>query len=96
MKIKHKYQILLFIIIAISFSLKIHYVEKYSTFGDEPILLERNGVEESYYIKNPIHIQQPLIQNIVYELLKRGKSLSTGKTGAETNKIIDKILGRMV
>jgi predicted dehydrogenase len=64
----------------------------YSTFGDEPILLEKNGIEESYHIKNPIHIQQPLIKKIVNELLGNDKSPSTGKTGAETNLVIDKIL----
>ena len=64
-------------------------------FNDKPLLLEINGIEERYDIKNPIHIQQPLIQKIVDELLGKDKSPSTGKTGAETNKIIDKILGRL-
>ncbi len=67
----------------------------YSTFGTEPIILNTTGKTEEFKIENPRHIQQPLIQCIVDELLGKGKSASTGKTGAMTNKVIDEVLGRI-
>ncbi len=67
----------------------------YSTFGTEPIILDSNDKIEKFKIENPKHIQQPLIQIIVDDLLGKDKSPSTGKTGALTNKIIDEVLGRI-
>ncbi len=67
----------------------------YATFDDMKVVLEANGMKEEFRIENPKHIQQPLIQCIVDELLGKGKSPSTGKTGAMTNKVIDEILGRI-
>ena len=37
----------------------------------------------------PVNIQQPLIQTIVDELLGKGKSPSTGMSGARTNHVIE-------
>ena len=64
----------------------------YSTFTDEPILLNINGNVKKYDIKYPQHVQQPLIQKIVDELLGFGKSPSTGISGSLTNKVMDEIL----
>ena len=66
----------------------------YSTFGDVPILLERDGTVQPFDIPHPEHIQQPLIQSIVDELLGLGKSPSTGRTGAMTSRVMDRMLGR--
>ncbi len=67
----------------------------YSTFLELPIVLERNGTVERFDIPHPEHVQQPLIQSIVDELLGLGKSLSTGRTGAMTSWVMDKVLGRL-
>ncbi len=67
----------------------------YSTFGTEPVILDSNGKIEEFKIENPKHIQQPLIQIIVDDLLGKDKSPSTGKTGAMTNKVIDEVLDRI-
>jgi 1,5-anhydro-D-fructose reductase (1,5-anhydro-D-mannitol-forming) len=67
----------------------------YSTFLESPIALERNGTVERLEIPHPGHVQQPLIQRVVDELLGSGKSPSTGKTGAMTSWVMDKILGRL-
>jgi hypothetical protein len=37
------------------------------------------------------HIQQPLIQTVVDELLGKGKCLSTGVSGARTNWVMEQI-----
>jgi 1,5-anhydro-D-fructose reductase (1,5-anhydro-D-mannitol-forming) len=66
---------------------------RYATFADEPVVLESAGQTESVYIENPPHIQQPLIQTIVDELLGHGKCPSNGYTAMLTNRTIDMILG---
>lgn len=67
----------------------------YSNFSDSSIVLVRKGKAEEIYIKHPEHVAQPLIQNIVDELLGTGKSPSTGKSGASTSRVLDKILRRL-
>ncbi|MCX6169515.1 MAG: Gfo/Idh/MocA family oxidoreductase [Ignavibacteriales bacterium] len=67
----------------------------YSTFTDSPIVLIRKGKAEEFYVKHPEHVAQPLIQNVVDELLGIGKSPSTGRSGASTSWVLDKILGRL-
>jgi predicted dehydrogenase len=64
-------------------------------FTDEPFHLVRDTKDEEFGIKYPQHVQQPLIQKIVDDLLGKGKSPSTGLTGAKTNWVLDKILGRI-
>ena len=66
----------------------------YATFRELPIMLEREGTLERFDIPHPEHVQQPLIQNVVDELLGLGKSPSTGRTGAMTNWVTDRMLGR--
>ncbi|HMA62067.1 MAG TPA: Gfo/Idh/MocA family oxidoreductase, partial [bacterium] len=64
---------------------------KYSTFKNNPIILQTDGEKELFEIDNPAHIQQPLIQAVVDDLLGKGTSPSTGRTGALTNKVMDQI-----
>jgi 1,5-anhydro-D-fructose reductase (1,5-anhydro-D-mannitol-forming) len=66
----------------------------YSNFLESPILLDLNGVIERYDIPHPEHVQQPLIQLVVDELLGLGKSPSTGRTGARTSWVMDRMLER--
>lgn len=63
----------------------------YATFQNVPIVLQQGEHVEEYAIPHPDHIQQPLIQAIVDELLGTGQSPSTGKTGAMTNWVMDQI-----
>jgi predicted dehydrogenase len=67
----------------------------YSNFSNSPISLIRNNYHEQFEIQHPKHVAQPLIQKIVDELLGGEKSPSTGKTGALTSWVIDRILGRI-
>jgi predicted dehydrogenase len=66
----------------------------FSTFDNEPITIETNKGIEKISIANQLHIQLPLIQKIVNELLGKDKSPSTGYTGAQTNKVIDWIFAK--
>jgi predicted dehydrogenase len=67
----------------------------YPTFTGEPFQLQKDFKVKKFDIKYPAHVQQPLIQNIVDDLLGTGKSPSVGTTAAQTNWVIDKILGRI-
>jgi predicted dehydrogenase len=61
-------------------------------FGDHAVTLELEGKEkEVMTFSIPIHIQQPLIQTIVDELLGNGHCPSTGVSGARTNKVMDNL-----
>jgi hypothetical protein len=66
----------------------------YPTFAEGPVVLENGGARQEFFIENPEHVQQPLIQTIVDDILGKDNCPSTGVTGAETNRMLDAILGR--
>jgi len=64
-----------------------------STFGNQPLrLIAAEGREKSFDLPNPPHIQQPLIQSIVEELLGRGRCPSHGDSAARTAHVMDQVL----
>ncbi len=63
-----------------------------STFGVEPVRLTTSEGEEAFDLPNPPHVQQPLIQTVVDDLLGRGQCPSTGETAARTAKVMDTVL----
>ena len=63
----------------------------FSMFNTNAILLDTVNDHQEFNIDNPLHIQQPLIQTIIDELNGRGKCPSTGRSGSETNRIMDEI-----
>lgn len=65
-------------------------------FGDNRVTLEvdRNS-KEIFSFKIPKHIQLPLIQTIVDNILGKGKCISTGKSAARTNWVMEKICKRI-
>jgi predicted dehydrogenase len=69
----------------------------FSTFGEEPIRVIVDGVETQFPGGNPYHIQQPLIQTIVDELLGKGKGScpSTGISAARTSWVMDRMTGKL-
>jgi predicted dehydrogenase len=67
----------------------------YSTFSDMPLLLKRNANVEEFIEPFPLHVQQPLIQTVVDDLLGIGNCLSTGESGARTSWVMDRVLGRI-
>ena len=66
----------------------------FSTFGNEPVALTTAEGETRFAIDNPLHIQQPLIQTIVDELMGVDQCPSTGASGARTDWVMDQMLGR--
>ncbi len=67
---------------------------RFSTFSaDGPVTLETQSESEDFAIAHPPHIQQPMIQTIVNELLGSGtKSPSTGESAARTSRVMDEML----
>jgi 1,5-anhydro-D-fructose reductase (1,5-anhydro-D-mannitol-forming) len=65
----------------------------YATFGDAPVILETDDGLESIDLPSPDHVQQPLIQTIVDELLTGQPSCpSTAESAARTTRVIDTLL----
>ena len=64
----------------------------FSYFGDARVILEVDGLpKEVFTFDMPKHIQQPLIQLVVDDLLGKGKSPSTGVSGARTNWVMKEL-----
>ena len=62
-------------------------------FSDSPILLTLNDGSSAHYpCTDPQHIQQPLVQTIVDELLGRGSCPSHGVSAARTSAVMDCVL----
>ncbi|HSD82272.1 MAG TPA: Gfo/Idh/MocA family oxidoreductase, partial [Anaerolineae bacterium] len=63
-----------------------------SMFGNEPVQLETPGGIEVFDLPNPPHVQQPLIQQVVNELLGIGSCVSTGESASRTSRVMDQLL----
>ena len=63
-----------------------------STFGGEPVCLETPDGREEFDLPNPPHIQQPLVQSIVDQLLGGGPCASTGDSALRTARVMDRVL----
>ncbi|NRB48443.1 MAG: Gfo/Idh/MocA family oxidoreductase [Saprospiraceae bacterium] len=60
-------------------------------FTSNKVRLELADQEEELDFEMPAHIQQPLIEKIVADLMGEGESPSTGESAARTNWVIDQI-----
>ena len=63
----------------------------FASFGAGEFQLQTDDGNEDFHFELPKHIQQFLIQAVVDELLGRGKSPSTGESGARTNRVMERI-----
>lgn len=63
-----------------------------SAFDASPVLYETDGNIEVFDIPNPAHVQQPLIQQAVDELLGRGECVSTGTSAIRTTRVMEGLL----
>jgi predicted dehydrogenase len=61
----------------------------FATFADEPITVQTAAGTQSFAIAHPPHVQQPLIQTVVDDLLGRGNCPSTGETALRTTRIVN-------
>ncbi len=65
----------------------------FATFGDGPIRVESADGLREYHVDNPRHIQLPLIESVVAELMGRqGACPSTAESGARTSWVMDQVL----
>lgn len=64
---------------------------RFSVFGTEPILHQRNATTVELPAPQPDHVQQPLIQTIVDELNGTGKCPSSGDSAARTNWVLEQL-----
>ena len=64
----------------------------FATFGTGEIVLDTDAAGERVYAFDlPAHIQQPLIESVVGDLLGAGACVSTGESGARTNRVMEAI-----
>lgn len=61
-------------------------------FADADVVLTRRDGVQSFPLRNPPHVHQPLIQTIVDELRGRGRCESTGESGARASWVMDRCL----
>jgi len=66
----------------------------FSTFGNDVIELENEAGPQTFKIPYPEHVQQPLITDMVQQLLGVGTCPSDGKSAARTAWVMDQIMGR--
>jgi predicted dehydrogenase len=64
----------------------------FSSFSEEPIILENEEGRKEIEFPYPEHVQQPLLKKVVASLLGKGESPSTGETAARTTRIMDQII----
>jgi predicted dehydrogenase len=64
----------------------------FSSFSEEPIILENEEGRKEIEFSYPDHVQQPLLKKVVASLLGRGESPSTGESAARTTEIMDKVI----
>jgi predicted dehydrogenase len=64
----------------------------FSTFSYDPVMLiSQNGINYFNY-ENPENIQYNLIEEVVYCIQNKTECISTGKSAARTNKILEEIV----
>jgi len=63
-----------------------------SCFGNDPVRVITTDAGEAFDLPDPPHVQQPLIQTIVDDLLGRGRCESTGESAARTSRVMDEVL----
>lgn len=62
---------------------------RFSTFAEKPLVLRTADGEQTVSIGHPPHVQGPLIQTVVDELLGRGTALSTGESALRTSRAME-------
>ena len=65
---------------------------RFAVFAQEPVCLRVDDQLKHFEIPHPPHVQQPLIQCVVNDLLGRGTCPSTGETAARTAAVMDQVV----
>lgn len=66
----------------------------FSCFQPSPVILATETKTQQFMIENPAHVQQPLIEEIVSDLLGQGKSRSSGVSAARANWAMENLCRR--
>jgi len=66
----------------------------FSTFADAPVILRTERGTETFNIRHPEHIQEPMIRNVVRSLQGLEAETVSGREAAKTSFIMDALLGR--
>lgn len=64
----------------------------FATFAPQPTILQTAAGSQAFDIPYPPHVQQPLIQQVVDELLGKGRCVSTGESALRTTRVMEQIL----
>src|SRR5258708_6928833 len=64
----------------------------FSVFGTDALRLETSSGIQIIECSHPAHVQQPLIQTVVDDLLGRGACPSTGDSALRTSQVMDQVL----
>ncbi len=67
----------------------------FSVYSFQPIALHNRDGRTEFQIENPEHVQQPLIQAVVDDLLGKSVCSCDGISATTTNWVMDKILGKI-
>ena len=65
---------------------------EFSMFDNVPVAVSVGGTAKALAIAHPAHVQQPMIQTVVDDLLGRGVCPSTGASAARTSAVMDRVL----
>jgi predicted dehydrogenase len=65
---------------------------RFAVLRDEPVTLTSAEGVTQLAIDNPTHVQQPLVQSVVDQLLGLGECRSTGASASRTTRVIDELL----
>jgi len=68
----------------------------FSCFDHAPVVLQTDSETTQFNLPRPAHVQQPLLQTVVDELLGRGTCPSTGVTAARTSWVLDRIIANRI
>lgn len=66
---------------------------KTTLFTDTDVSVKREGQDSIYRFRNPPHVHQPLVQQIVNELRGQGTCESTGESGARSSWAMERCVG---
>ncbi len=64
---------------------------RFENFGNNQVILETNEGRQIFEFAMPQHVQQPLIQSVVDDLLGKGECPSTGISAARTNWVMEQL-----
>lgn len=64
---------------------------RFQNFGNNIVILETCEGQQTFEFTMPQHVQQPLIQTVVEDLLGEGECPSTGTSGARTNWVMEQL-----